>query len=239
MKWILVILCFATTLAHAQDGDAVFVVNKKFNISIVPKVDTLLTNKTYHFAIKGIALKDISAAVLKHGKVVVNDTDLVLRTNKIDRSTLRDTLLLFTNVNGKQVQIYSKAITLVKVPDIVPSLLGTNALNRNVAIHWWLSTRQLYVRDTIPARIITGTRANVTASTFAPVFKQLEIRSFRVQIECNGMFQQYIATSGVTPEMEKALKEIKPGCTIKLLDIWTYSSEGIRIVGPYNIYVSP
>lgn len=239
MKWILAILCFITTLAHAQDADAVFVVNKKFNISIAPKLDTLLPNKTYHFAIKGIALKDISAAVLKHGKVVVNDTDLVLRINKIDRSTLSDTLLLFTNVNGKQMQIYSKAITLVKVPDIVPSLLGTNALNRNVAIHWWLTTRQLYVRDTIPARIITGVRTNIRASAFTPVFKELSIKSFKVDISCDGKVQQYTALSGVTPQMEDALKTVKPGCTIKLYDVYTYSGDEVRIVGPYNIYVSP
>lgn len=240
MKLVAVIvLSLSAILACAQGGDAVFTVSRKTNLKLVPDIDTLLANKTYHFKVTGIALKDISAVIVKYGKVVVNDTDIVLRTNQIAKSTQKDTLLLFSNSSGKQTEVFEKVFTIVKLPEIKPTLLGANVMDRNVAIHWWLSTRQLYARDTIPARIVTETRANITASAVAPVFKPLTIKSFKVDITCDGITQQYKSLGGVTATMEEALKLVTPGCTIKLYDVYTYSGDEVRIVGPYIIYISP
>lgn len=228
-------------LVDAQQGEDVFTVRNPYNVWLQPPMEQFVAGRAYHFKVKGLALKDISAATMNRAKVLLTDTDIVITPQPVATEPRTDSLELFIIKNGKQRRVFNQVFKIVKLPSL--TLTDTAARNRNLPnemfLHWYTGRHQLFKSDKATVLEIKNSPNTLTASMPA---RQAAIISYKMDINYGTGVRTFTSASGaITPAMRTALNDITAGCTIKLYDVKCMrggSSNDVIITGPYTILVT-
>lgn len=225
--------------AFGQGGEVVFTVKAK--VYLTPVVDTLFAGKTYSFNVKGLALKDITAAAVDNGKVSVTATEIKLRPNNPFNDVRQDTLVLMINKNGKQEEVLRKVFTVIKLQELIitDSVMPATA-GRAIELYW-LSAWPIKTTDSATVDKVRNSGDRLFA--MVPTMNTLPvIISYKMDVNCMEKVVKFAGKSNViTAEMLTALKRIEAGCVVKLYDVQCTrpgSSNDLSIIGPFSILVT-
>lgn len=238
---VLILFSMAYLLSSAQQGEDVFTVRNPYNVWLQPPVQQMFAGQSYHFKIKGIALKEVASATMNRTHILITDTDIVITPQPVTGAPRYDSLELYIAKNGTPRRVLNHGFKVMKKP----ALVVTNTAARSqvvpnvLLLHWYTNGRQLFKNDKATILEMRNSPDQIRAST--PT-QQATISSYKMDVNCGGEVQRFTANNWtITKAMRDALNTVKPGCVIKLYEIRCTrggSANDESIIGPYTITIT-
>lgn len=220
MKFLAVIvLSLSAILALGQSGDAVFMVKKKTSIYLSPPFDSLFETNTYRFKVVGIEHKEIAQGTMKHGKVMIGDTDIVVIVDTLYADTLKSILQLYVMEGGKLEPVLAKQFTLLRKPELVlgkrEGFVRTSTYNAPPPNVDWLRDTVLSVKKRNEQKFYLMNDLVVW-----PQNDYAKVVAFNMEIMENAENKTYYSgSSQLTSAMKGGLKLMGVGASIKFYNI--------------------